>query len=103
MVRGGADSVRGSDPASPRTYEDLITHLIRTTSLGPGEAARVVADVLTYFGEPVEVFVRRRHAELRSRGLPNDEIFRRIAAELPDRRFHAPELSLRQLRRIVYG
>ncbi|MFF5207289.1 hypothetical protein [Streptosporangium sp. NPDC000396] len=71
--------------------------------LGPGEAARVVADVLAYFSEPVEEFVRRRHAELKARGLVNDEIFRRIAAELPARRVAAPELSLRQLRRIVYG
>ncbi|MEV3983491.1 hypothetical protein [Nonomuraea sp. NPDC049758] len=84
-------------------YEDLIAHLTRTSALGPGEAARVVADVLSYFSEPVEEFVRRRHGELKTRGLTNDEIFPRIAAELPARRVAAPELSLRQLRRIVYG
>ncbi|MEU8318616.1 hypothetical protein AB0C33_09610 [Nonomuraea sp. NPDC048881] len=84
-------------------YEDLIAHLTRTSALGPGEAARVVADVLSYFSEPVEEFVRRRHGELKARGLTNDEIFPRIAAELPARRVAAPELSLRQLRRIVYG
>ncbi|MEU4580383.1 hypothetical protein ACBI99_30775 [Nonomuraea sp. ATR24] len=84
-------------------YEDLIAHLTRSTPLGPGEAARVVADVLAYFSEPVEEFVRRRHGELKARGLTNDEIFPRIAAELRGRRVAAPELSLRQLRRIVYG
>ncbi|WP_245899043.1 hypothetical protein [Nonomuraea indica] len=63
----------------------------------------MVADVLAYFSEPVEQFVRRRHAELKSRGLTNDEIFPRVAAELRTRRVAAPELSLRQLRRIVYG
>ncbi|GLX94031.1 hypothetical protein Hesp01_19810 [Herbidospora sp. NBRC 101105] len=84
-------------------YDDLIAHLMRTTSLGPGEAARVVADVLSYFGETAEAFVRRRHAEMRARGLGNDEIFRRVAAELPARRVAAPELSQRQLRRIIYG
>ncbi|MDR8411079.1 hypothetical protein [Nonomuraea sp. 3-1Str] len=84
-------------------YEELIAHLIRTSGLGPGEAARVVADVLSYFSEPVEAFVRRRHAELKARGLTNDEIFPRVAAELRGRRVAAPELSLRQLRRIVYG
>jgi hypothetical protein len=103
MGRGGAGAIGGNTSSSPRPYEDLITHLTRTTSLGPGEAARVIADVLTYFGEPVEVFVRRRHAELKSRGLANEQIFRRIAAELPVMRFAAPGLSLRQLRRIVYG
>jgi hypothetical protein len=84
-------------------FEDLIIHLTRTTALGPGEAARVVADVLAYFGEPVEEYVRRRHGELKARGLTNDEIFPRISAELSGRRVAAPELSLRQLRRIVYG
>jgi hypothetical protein len=84
-------------------YEDLITHLTKTSPLGPGEAARVVADVLSYFSEPTEEFVRRRHAELKAKGFTNDEIFPRIAADLRGRRVAPPELSLRQLRRIVYG
>nr|WP_219466628.1 hypothetical protein [Nonomuraea rhizosphaerae] len=84
-------------------YEDLVVHLTRTSNLGPGEAARVVADVLSYFSETSEQFVRRRHGELKARGLTNDRIFPRIATELPARRVAAPDLSLRQLRRIVYG
>ncbi len=86
-----------------RPYDDLLAHLSRTTALSHGEAARVVADVLAYFAEPAEDFVRRRHAELKARGLTNDQIFERVAAELPQRRVAPPELSLRQLRRIVYG
>lgn len=86
-----------------RTHDDLLAHLSRTTSLSTGEAARVVADVLAYFAESVEEFVRRRHAELRGRGLTNDQIFERVAAELSQRRVAPPALSLRQLRRIVYG
>ncbi|GGQ07054.1 hypothetical protein [Streptosporangium pseudovulgare] len=89
--------------AAWQSHEELIAHLVRTSSLGPGEAARVVADVLAYFSEPVEEFVRRRHAELKAKGLVNDQIFPRIAAELPARRVAAPQLTLRQLRRIVYG
>ena len=89
----------------PRTgrHADLIEHLTRTTGLGPGESARVVADVLAYFDETAEAYVRRRHAALRSTGLVNEEIFRRIAEELAHRRVAAPDLSMRQLRRIVYG
>ncbi|GII89173.1 hypothetical protein Ssi03_71630 [Sphaerisporangium siamense] len=85
------------------SHEDLIAHLTRTTSLGRGEAARVVAEVVAYFSESVEEYVRRRHGEMKSRGLTNDQIFPGIAAELSERRVAAPELSLRQLRRIVYG
>ncbi|MCW2887189.1 MAG: hypothetical protein JWL58_4051 [Streptosporangiaceae bacterium] len=84
-------------------YGDLVDHLTRTTTLTGGEAARVVADVIAYFTEPAEAYVRRRHGELRAAGLTNERIFDRIAAELPLRRVAPPELSVRQLRRIVYG
>jgi hypothetical protein len=84
-------------------HEELVDHLVRTSGLRRGEAARVVADVLAYFGEPVEVYVRRRHAELQARGLTNDMIFARVGVELAARRVAPPELSARQLRRIVYG
>lgn len=84
-------------------HTELIDHLVRTTGLPPAECARVVADVLAFFDETVEGFVRRRHAELRAAGLANDAIFRRVAEELRVRRVAAPDLSLRQLRRIVYG
>jgi hypothetical protein len=90
--------------AAGHPYGDLIDHLTLTSGLRESEAARVVADVLTYFSEPTEAYVRRRHAELKTRGgLTNDGIFQRIAAELPGRRVTPPELSLRQLRRMVYG
>jgi hypothetical protein len=95
-----------SSSAAPRAalvHEELLDHLARTTALGPNEAARVVADVLAYFSEGTDAYVRRRHGELQARGLTNERIFERIAAELPQRRVRAPELSVRQLRRLVYG
>jgi hypothetical protein len=85
------------------THDDLLAHLSRTTQLSTREAARVVADVLAYFAETAEEFVRRRHTELQASGLTNPPIFERVAAELPRRRVAPPELSQRQLRRIVYG
>jgi hypothetical protein len=84
-------------------HQDLIEHLARSTLLSPGEAARVVAEVVDYFAEPVPDFVRRRHAELRHHGLTNDLIFETIGAELSSRRFAAVPLTTRQLRRLVYG
>ncbi len=83
--------------------DDLVDHLVRSTPLSPSEAARVVAEVVRYFGEPVPDFVRRRHAELKGRGLTNDQIFTALGAELATRRFASPPLSERQLRRIVYS
>ncbi|OEV10083.1 MULTISPECIES: hypothetical protein [Streptomyces] len=84
-------------------HDDLIDHLVRTTPLQRGEAARIVLDVLAYFDETTEEFVRRRHRELQARGQHNPQIFARISSELPHRAVAPPDLSLRQLRRIVYG
>jgi hypothetical protein len=82
--------------------QDLARYLAASTGLPQPTAVRVIADVATYFNETVEEFVRRRHADLRQRQYKNDEIWSLIAAELEQRRFAAPRLSDRQLRRIVY-
>jgi hypothetical protein len=82
---------------------ELVDYLVRSSSFKPAEAARVVADVIGYFSEVPEDFVRRRHRELKARGLTNDQAFGLIADEIPSRRYAAPEYSQRQLRRIVYG
>ncbi len=81
---------------------DLVRYLAASTDLPQATAVRVVADVIAYFSETIEEFVRRRHAELRRRQYKNDEIWPVIAAELGQRRFPPPGLSDRQLRRIVY-
>jgi hypothetical protein len=83
--------------------QDLVRRVATSTGLPEATAMRVVADVTAYFGETVEEFVRRRHEELRGRQRKNDEIWPQISAELAARRFQAGEVSLRRLRRIVYG
>ena len=84
-------------------FDDLLGHLERTTRLTRPELERIVSEVLEYFSEPLEQFVARRHAELQTDELRNAEIFARISAELNERRFAAPMLSERQIRRMVYG
>jgi len=82
---------------------DLVDRIATSTGLSPAEAARVVEDVIAFHAEPVEDYVRRRHTELKTYGAKNTEIFARIAEELADRVVAAPELTERQLRRLVYG
>ena len=89
------------DAAGP--FEDLLDHLERSTQLGRGQAARVVAEVLTYFSETTEAYVRRRHTELQRDGVANAEIFERICAELSCWRVRPAPLTTRQARRAVYG
>ncbi|WP_210439257.1 hypothetical protein [Nocardioides xinjiangensis] len=81
----------------------LVSHVVATTSLTPGEAVRVIEDVIAFHAQPVEDYVRMRHAHLKAYGAKNPEIFAAIAEELGSRVVAPPELSERQLRRIVYG
>jgi hypothetical protein len=83
--------------------QDLVRYLAASTGLPQPTTIRVVADINAYYNETVEEYVRRRHAELRRKNRKNDEIWPQIAAELDNRRFTAPDLTERQLRRIVYG
>jgi hypothetical protein len=82
---------------------ELVDHVVAGTGLTPAEARRLIEDVVAFHAEPVESYVRRRHAELKTYGAKNPEIFAWIGRELADRVVAAPELSERQLRRIVYG
>ncbi len=87
----------------PVRDRELVDRVAGSTGLTPAEAARVVEDVLAWYREPVEDYVRRRHAHHRLYGKRNPEIFELIADELADRLVAAPPLSQRQLRRIIYG
>jgi hypothetical protein len=82
---------------------EVVNHITATTGLSPRDAARVVDDVLAFYAEPTEAFVRRRHGQLKERGMKNSDIFRLVMSELSTRLVAAPELSERQVRRIVYG
>jgi len=81
----------------------LVAQVVNSTGLTPAEANRLVSDVVAYYAETAEDFVRRRHAALKLRGMRNDEIFEQIGAELDQRVVAAPRLTSRQLRRIIYG
>ncbi len=85
------------------SLDRLVAHVASTTGLSPGEAGRLVADVTAFFSETAEQFVRRRHREMQTYGVRNQEIFDRIQDELRHRPVRAPEASVRQLRRMIYG
>lgn len=101
---GQHDDVPTADTAHwPAADPELVGQVAASAGLSAGEAARVVADIVAWYREPVDAYVRRRHAHHRVYGKRNPEIFALIAGELAGRVVAAPELSERQLRRIVYG
>lgn len=81
----------------------LVDRVSASTGLSQREAMRLIEDVIADFRESVEGYVRRRHAELKARGMKNPQIFVQVTDELATRVVAAPQLSERQLRRIVYG
>jgi hypothetical protein len=83
--------------------KELVERIAASTDLSPQEAKRVIEDVLAWYREPLVDYVQRRHHQLRAHGSRNVEIYRTIGAELVTRLFAAPELSERQLRRMIYG
>jgi len=83
--------------------DELLHHVVASTALPAPVARRVIADVLGYFDETVEEYVRRRHTELKRHRVSNERIWARLAEELATRPVAAPALTERQLRRIVYG
>ena len=82
---------------------ELVRRVAASTGLLPGEAARVVDDVVAFYRETTEEYVRRRHDHLQTYGMRNPEIFAQIGRELAGRVVAPPDLTERQLRRIVYG
>lgn len=96
-------SEAGHQAGLDELHRPLVDRLELTTSLSRAEVTRVIGDVLDYFGESATELVKRRHRELRARHLTNPAVFASLHEELPMHRVRAPDLSLRQLRRIVYG
>jgi hypothetical protein len=87
----------------PGELQELVAYLTRTSRLSPEEAARVVAEVLSFLTETPEEFVRRRHRVLQSEGLSNPAIYQRLGGELSRLRFKAAKYTVRQIRRMIYG
>jgi hypothetical protein len=85
------------------TDDELTRHVARSTGLSPGEAERVVGEILAWYDETAEAFVKRRHAELQLVGTRNERAYELIQAELAQRLVRPEELTERQIRRIIYG
>jgi polyhydroxyalkanoate synthesis regulator phasin len=83
--------------------DDLIDRLVHMSRLSRNEAAHLIDEVLAFFDEPLEEFVRRRHGALQRNGCSNRESFARVQEEIAQRRFRVARLTERQIRRLIYG
>ena len=84
--------------------QPLINHLCHSSDLSASQAQRIIDEVIAYFSETPDNYVRRRHREIKQEtGLANAQIFARIEVEMGQLVFAAPVLTQRQIRRIIYG
>jgi len=82
---------------------ELIDHLCRNSRLTALEAEHVAQEVLAYYSQTPDQFIRQRHHELQSLGYSNKQIFTLLQDELAQRRFSSKPLTTRQIRRAIYG
>ena len=83
--------------------ERLKDHLRRAYGLPDPVIKQLWQDLLIFFQDDPEEYIRRRHLELQDQGLKNDEIYPLLLSEVPQTLFPGPKLSVRQIRRIIYG
>jgi len=86
----------------PLSSEQRRTLALRY-GLEPSELDKLLEDLWLLTEESYEEYARRRHAELRDQAMRNERAFEIIRREIAAGRFAQPELSLRQVRRIIYG
>lgn len=80
-----------------------VRHLAQTYSLDESVVRRLGEEFLALTEPTVQEFVVRSHLRYQAQGLRNEEIFRRLRDEVSRRRFRAETLTVRQIRRLIYG
>ena len=78
-------------------------HLLSSYPVEPDHLDHLLEDLGEYFSREPKEFICHRHAELQREGLRNEEIYKRIQKELDTRLFASSPLTIRQIRRIIYG
>lgn len=87
----------------PDPIAEAETRLQHLCGLTPTAATHAVSETLDCLGFELDEYIARRHTELQGAGCTGEQIYQRIADELPRLRFKAPALSVRQIRRRIYG
>jgi hypothetical protein len=81
----------------------LERRLLDVAGVRNERVGHVADEVIDLFAETLDEFIETRHAALQREGYTSEAIYRVIQNDLEDWRFKAPSLSLRQIRRRIYG
>jgi hypothetical protein len=83
--------------------DEFRLHITQTFNISSQDFDRLMEEFLGYFDSTLEEYVRQRHLELQREGKKNEGIYREILEEVSLRRFASRPLSLRRVRRMIYG
>jgi len=83
--------------------ERLKDHLRRAYALDSSLSEQLWQDLLVFFQDDPQEYIRSRHLELQDQGFRNEEIYRQLAKDVQHHLFRGPKLSQRQIRRAIYG
>ncbi len=86
-----------------RLNEAFEKHLLSSYSLGENDLYRLLDDLSGAFDNSVEDYIQKRHTSLQKEGKKNIAIYDILQKEIRTQRFLGPELSVRQIRRAIYG
>jgi hypothetical protein len=83
--------------------EELLEHLSAVTGLDAGTLEKIAEEIHVWFDEDLHAWLQRRHRELQHQGVKNREIYPRLREEAQTVLVRPGALSLRQIRRALYG
>ncbi|MCG8568581.1 MAG: hypothetical protein MJB14_00440 [Spirochaetes bacterium] len=85
------------------TRDFFIDYLKQYYSLSDQQINHLMEDFQQFYQHNLNDFIQLRHQALKHAGLKNEEIYQKILSEIKEQRFSVSDLSLRQIRRIIYG
>jgi len=78
-------------------------NLLSTYPVDIAVLEHILEDLADYFSRDIQSYIENRHRALHNEGLKNEKIYKQIQDELPQQHFRGPEMSIRQIRRAIYG
>ncbi len=83
--------------------EKLKNYLLSAYPIDESLLDHLVEDIGEYYSLDVKEFIAKRHELLHRNGAKNEQIYKQIQKELKERWFSGPSMTVRQIRRVIYG
>ena len=83
--------------------KNFESYILSTVNISQKDFYNLLNEISSYFNVSHKEYIQKRHLELQKQGFSNRTIYVKIQKEIKARPFCAPDLSIRQIRRCIYG